>query len=623
MRFFRTCKYLMLLIPCLAVPSCREAAEEEEKVEVTVTGLPDDGVRFAAVPAGEVSFQIASTVRWSIRKTDLDWCTVTPMNDLSGQTEVTFKAVANDTDAPREGQITISAGDGAFSRSVRVFQEAGSTEPFAISGVDEGRILFDPDDAEPVSFTVFSGKEWTARTEGLDWCTVSPLEGGRNQQATLTLLPSPNKVEEERSGTILFLEGEEAIARVTVAQGAFVARISATPGSLYAAASGQMESSVVTVTANAAWTASAGADWITVEPASGEEGVTQVTVTVGAHEGFEDRQAEISFVNLSATAAVTVNQAARIEDRLEVDPGSIEFPAMPEGVTQTVAVTSNTIWSVSTDASWLTVSPLRGNGDGSLTLSAAENEDPLAREAVVTIQAGTVTRTVTVTQLKGLDPADFADLLTGTVNWTAGADWDGYRLPSASHPGIAWAEWTWNNGPESVDYPEGYPTADVNKSMNRVRCVWKDDALVFRVPVFLLPAGRTLALDFAWRGGSKLPACWTVEACLDGTTWVPMKITGETEGSVDAPYTDKDGAARIAPLRVTKKDSAHPFEATLTVPKEMKGAQVAIRVRAIDILEVNGTVYADVPTSNSNCHLYIPKFTFGGVSYAGPQLSLR
>ena len=33
MRFFRTCKYLMLLIPCLAVPSCREAAEEEEKVE--------------------------------------------------------------------------------------------------------------------------------------------------------------------------------------------------------------------------------------------------------------------------------------------------------------------------------------------------------------------------------------------------------------------------------------------------------------------------------------------------------------------------------------------------------------------------------------------------------------
>ena len=159
--------------------------------------------------------------------------------------------------------------------------------------------------------------------------------------------------------------------------------------------------------------------------------------------------------------------------------------------------------------------------------------------------------------------------------------------------------------------------------MNRVRCVWKDDALVFRVPVFLLPAGRTLALDFAWRGGSKLPACWTVEACLDGTTWVPMKITGETKGSVDAPYTDKDGTARIAPLRVTKKDSAHPFEATLAVPKEMKGAQVAIRVRAIDILEVNGTVYADVPTSNSNCHLYIPKFTFGGVSYAGPQLSLR
>ena len=43
----------------------------------------------------------------------------------------------------------------------------------------------------------------------------------------------------------------------------------------------------------------------------------------------------------------------------------------------------------------------------------------------------------------------------------------------------------------------------------------------------------------------------------------------------------------------------------------------------IDILEVNGTTYADIPTSNSNCHIYVPKFTYGGVKYNGPQLTLR
>ena len=624
MRCIRSCKWLILLIPCfLLSPSCKEVGEEEEKVEVTVTGLSGDEIRFATNPVGEVSFQIVSTVRWTIKKTDLDWCTVTPMNELSGETEVTLKAIANDTDEQREGQITISAGDGAFSRSVRVIQEAGTTDPFVVSGVSDGQVSFDPDAAEPHAFTVFSGKDWTARIEGLDWCAVSPLEGGRNQYATITLTPRPNKVEEERSGVIIFLDGEREVARVTVAQGAFVARISATPASLAAAANGQMESSVITVNANAPWTASVPVDWITVDPASGEEGATGVTVAVQAHEGTEDRSAEISFVNLSETAVVVVNQAARIEDKLEIEPETVELPARPGGVSAQVRVRSNTIWSVTTDASWLSISPDRGNGDGSFTVTAPENEDPRIREALVTVQAGTVTRTVTVMQAAGLDPACFVDLRSESLVWTTGKDWQGTHFLPDTHGDIAYAEWTWNNGPESVDYPEGYPSMLVNKNMNQVRCVWKDDALVFRVPVWILPAGRTISLIFGWRGGSKVPSCWTAEACLNGTDWLPMAVSGETEGSVYASYTDVNGATQTAPIRLTKKDSAHPFEVTLTVPEEMKGVELAIRIRAIDILETNGTIYASVPTSNSNCHLYIPKYSFGGVSYNGPVLSLR
>ena len=248
-----------------------------------------------------------------------------------------------------------------------------------------------------------------------------------------------------------FLDGEREVARVTVAQGAFVARISATPASLAAAANGQMESSVITVNANAPWTASVPVDWITVDPASGEEGATEVTVSVQAHEGTEDRSAEISFVNLSETAVVVVNQAARIEDKLEIEPETVELPARPGGVSAQVRVRSNTIWSVTTDASWLSISPDRGNGNGSFTVTAPENEDPRIREALVTVQAGTVTRTVTVMQAAGLDPACFVDLRSESLVWTTGKDWQGTHFLPDTHGDIAYAEWTWNNGPESVD----------------------------------------------------------------------------------------------------------------------------------------------------------------------------
>ena len=611
---------LLILIPALA--SCGQVQEEEEKVEVTITGLSGSEVHFAAVPAGVFEMQVESTVKWTMRKSGLDWCTISPMNDLAGTSKVTFTAVVNDTDKPREGKLTISAGE-EFSQTFTVRQDAGTTDPFTISGAEGNKVTFDPDDEASVSFAVYAGTPWTARVEELGWCMVSPLEGGRKQYATITLTPQKNREEKERGGAIVFSYEGQTLARVEVVQGAFVARISATPETLNAAAGGQMENSVVTVAANAAWTASVSEDWLHIDPASGLEGTTEVQISVDPQEATEERTAEIVFKNLSETAVVSVSQAARIEDKLEITPEALVFAANPEGASQQVSVTSNTIWSVSTDADWLSINTLSGNGDGCFSVSATENEDPKVREAIITVVAGTVTRTVAVSQQKGLDPADFVDLASESLNWTAGQDWDGCKLLPTSHSELAWAEWTWNNGAESVEYPEGFPTMDVNKSMNRVRCVWKDDALVFHVPVWLMPAGKTLALTFAWRGGSKAPSCWTVEASLNGGGWVPMTMAGETEGSVNAPYTDKEGASKTAPFRLTKKDSAHPFEATMTIQQELKGADLAIRIRAIDILETNGTIYADVPTSNSNCHIYIAKFNFGGVSHAGPTLSIR
>lgn len=626
---FRPLGCLMLIGALLSFGSCQETKEEEEKVEISITGLPEDGIHFGAIPHSAFTIQVESTAKWMIKKTDLDWCTITPMTDLAGNTEVRFSAVPNDTEAPREGQITITAGD-VLARTVRVIQDAGTSDPFVVSGPEDGEFLLSADAEAPSSFIAYAGTDWTAALEDLDWCKVTPLEGGRKQYVTLTLAPEKNREEKARSGRIIFSHDGEEYGRVEIIQNGFVAKIEAAPDSLFATARGQMESALITVTSNAAWTATPSAEWIHLAPASGEEGTTEVTVTLDEQEAYEERTAEIRFLNKSAETVVAVRQAARIEDKLTLDPESIHMPArdVPPSAIQ---VSSNTIWTVTTDAEWLNVSPLSGNGDGSITVSAQNNQSA-ARTAVLTVQAGTVTRTVTITQDPGFDPDLYIDLLNESLQWTTQTaspepeptPWDAlHRIYPNTHSDLAWAEWTWNNGPELIDYPEGYPVLDVYNRRIRVnRALFDNDALVFTVPVAVLPASSTLVFTFALRGGSRMPAYWTAEACLDGSNWVEMSVTGNKEGSTGISYTGRDGVEHTAPIYVTKKDSEHEYQATLTLDKTLAGQLVQLRLRILIARGISGSLVTK-PENNSNVTMALPKFTYNGVSYAGPNISAR
>lgn len=80
---------------------------------------------------------------------------------------------------------------------------------------------------------------------------------------------------------------------------------------------------------------------------------------------------------------------------LELDTESLSFTK--DGGSSTVSVTSNTDWTVSDDADWLTVTQ-SGKGNGSVTVTAAANTTYEARTATITVTAGTVTKNISVTQ---------------------------------------------------------------------------------------------------------------------------------------------------------------------------------------------------------------------------------
>ena len=82
---------------------------------------------------------------------------------------------------------------------------------------------------------------------------------------------------------------------------------------------------------------------------------------------------------------------------LSVTPSNTDFGSK-EGST-TIAITSNTNWSVSDDADWLTVTPGSGSGNGTVTATYSANALPTSRIGIITFSGtGVSSQSVAVTQ---------------------------------------------------------------------------------------------------------------------------------------------------------------------------------------------------------------------------------
>jgi CubicO group peptidase (beta-lactamase class C family) len=87
--------------------------------------------------------------------------------------------------------------------------------------------------------------------------------------------------------------------------------------------------------------------------------------------------------------------------RLTVSERVLNFSAFP-AIAQTIAITSNTGWQITIEqtGNWLSVSPLQGNGDGAVSVTAAVNAGN-ARTAIITISGtGVSSKAIVVSQEK-------------------------------------------------------------------------------------------------------------------------------------------------------------------------------------------------------------------------------
>ena len=99
---------------------------------------------------------------------------------------------------------------------------------------------------------------------------------------------------------------------------------------------------------------------------------------------------------LCAAALVACTKTPQDAAKLEVGATSLNVPAT--GTVQEVSISTDVEWTAELSADWVVAAKVRGNGNSVLKLAVMPNADFSAREAILTVKAGTLSKTVTITQ---------------------------------------------------------------------------------------------------------------------------------------------------------------------------------------------------------------------------------
>lgn len=292
----------MMMAAAVAFSACEPQAETvDPKVEVSQNEITSES-------AGDTyDITVTSNVAWNAQIANQDtWVVVKPASGEAGETPVTVTVKKNNSDQPRETSISFVGETSTATVAVKQFAKDVIT-------IDKKAFEVTPAGGSD-AVKVTANTEWTATvSEGADWVTVAPATGAAGE-TTATVTVAANATAQAREAKVTFTAGD-AKAEYTISQEA----VSVTLSSNSISDAGEGKTATVNVTANAAWTAASSADWVTVAPASGNAGVTEVTVTVAENPSEEARNAKVTFTineNVSAELSVTqafVKQAGKID----------------------------------------------------------------------------------------------------------------------------------------------------------------------------------------------------------------------------------------------------------------------------------------------------------------------
>ena len=333
------------------------------------------------------SIAITSSTSWSVTD-DATWITVTPSSGL-GNGPVTVTTIsANSSAIPRSANLTFSA-PGVSSVTVTVTQNGtGST-----LSVTPQNVTLASTSGATGNFNVASNTTWGVTTDA-DWLILSSGSGTGN--GTVTFTTTSANTSGIRLAAVTFSASGFYSVTVTVQQYGSGPTLSVTPQSVtLASISGATWN--LNLVSNTNWTITKDATWLNVEYAGGSGNASLTVTTTSANTSTIERSANVTFSASGVSPVVVTVTQNGTGSTLSVSPGNQDVGSDAGSITFNVS--SNTSWTVSDDAAWLTVSPTSGSGNGTLTATFTANTLIPSRVGTITILGtGVSSKSVTVTQ---------------------------------------------------------------------------------------------------------------------------------------------------------------------------------------------------------------------------------
>ena len=386
-----------------------------------------------------------------------------------------------------------------------------------------------------------------SKSSSATWLTVKTSE----DSTRLTITVEPNPVTEARNASIT-LSGLRTQV-ITLTQEA--AGITSTEyGPLQVGVKGA--DYVLQITSDLAWTASASASWLTVCPAEGAAGTSEVVLSVSPNNSTSARNGWVDFkIGSEDMFSVIVNQEALY---CTVSSTSLSMgAAVGSG---TITVSSNTEWSVISKPSWITTDIGLGSGNATVAITVSEHtgREPRYGEICIGVEGITdLTHSVYVSQSQhyfNLSSMAFAMLPssggTHKVNVVSDDKWsiekEGSWLALSSETGAGDMEVTM--------------TAADNPSIKR-----RSSKVLFTptyaepVELIINQGARYLSVDavrvvFCWHGGESLPIAVTTDGTFSVSTqceWLVIERIGNSFTLTAEEYDAEEPRSAMVTVALT------------------------------------------------------------------------
>jgi hypothetical protein len=396
-------------------------------------------------------------------------------------------------------------------------------------------------------------------TSSAGWITVSSWAGVGSGEVTISVSPNTGAA---RQGSVTV--GSKTI-KVTQA----AATVTTPSTSWTAAAAGAVTTSKVT-TNQPGWTAASDASWLTITPTSGVSGQTVVWAAEPNRSGAK-RTAKVVVSAGEVTRTVTVSQAA-LTASLSLSRTTWAAPSSAASASMTIT-TNQPAWSASSDQTWLTVSQATGPGGRIVVVEAQANPASTARTGIITVTAGTVTKTLKVTQA-----ATSVQVNPSGVSWMAPGGGGTWTLSAAPDGGGTWtasesATWLTLSSTRAVA-AGGSVTVTASANTTSAR----------RTATVTLKSGKGSATITVVQGSSKT-------ITLSRATWAPAKggatvtvtVTAHNDAtwtaSVDQPWVGIGGPATVGGTSLTavaQPNTGPARTATITITAGPNTTQIPI-----------------------------------------------